>query len=359
MGKRGQISYFLLWALVIFIVAAFMFSIGRRERTTQVLGYNDKPIKDFIESCIKQTGKDAISFVSMHGGYYDLPNIHYNIGKLNLPYYFYQGINLQPRKKDIEKAISNYVNDNLFFCLRNFVDFKDGEYMGEIEKLNSSSFISDDKVIFTVRFPLTSANKNARQTFDEFSAQISGVRLGIVLNTIDSMNKPDLGYPNTICISCILNYTEKLDLHFNMNRVNQSVVLFTIIDNNTIIDGNPLIFSFANLYDKVSCSNLPQDDVEFIVQCSKDRIDSLTPQLKIEEIPDFEIKAGEIFFYDVNATGYNVTFRDFSPIFDINKSNGIIRFIPNETQKGDYVIWVEVVDALGQKELSNFKITII
>src|SRR3989338_1860989 len=124
MYKKSQITYFLIFALIIFIAAGFIVYIT----TSKKMGEYKVPLETqtislFVESCIKNTGKDAILFVSKHGGYYNLPNHHYSALFIDAPYYFYQNLPFNPTKEQIEKQISAYMDENLYFCLRNFADF--------------------------------------------------------------------------------------------------------------------------------------------------------------------------------------------------------------------------------------------
>ena len=155
-----------------------------------------------------------------------------------------------------------------------------------------------------------------------------------------------------------MNWTTNFNLSVNLNRLEEKIILFTIIDNNTVIYDNLLEFKFANNYKIFSCSNLPPDDISFIQECVQQRIQELTPQSKINEIPGFTIKVGGLFFYDVNATGKNISFEDFSYLFDIDKRTGVIYFVPTTEQIGQHQIFIRAFDIYKNEDFESFSINI-
>ncbi len=143
-----------------------------------------------------------------------------------------------------------------------------------------------------------------------------------------------------------------------MNRLDDTTILFTVIDNNTVINQESLKFNFVNKYEAFSCSNLPPEDVYFAQECLQQKIENLTPKLKIQEIPDFTINVGEPFFYDVNASGKNFTFEDFSYLFDVDKRTGVIYFIPTTEQIGQHQIFIRAFDIYKNEDFESFSINI-
>lgn len=359
MSKKSQITYFILLAFGILVSLLFLSYISNYNKPKEKLPLDINPIKQFIELCIKETGKQAVLFVSERGGHYNPKNYSYHAFFFDIPYYFDGRFSMNPSKAEVERQISEYMNDNIFFCFRNFADFKKIGYSVDAESLKLKTAIISDAVAFDLASPIKIKRNDASHTLDRLMVELRPVGLYKIISVDELIAQEQVKDKNSICISCILNWSVYYNLSISMSRLNESLILFSVIDNNTIIDGNPLAFNFVNIYEKGSCSNVLYEDLNFIQDCLKQQIKNLTPELKIDDIQDLFAKSGEPFFYDVNATGYNVTFRDFSNLFDINKANGIIKFTPQESQKGNHTVWIGAIDILRQKDFKNFKIIII
>ena len=265
MRKKGQITYFLLFAIIIVIAAGFIFYLINSKKAEDVKTPLDvQPLRQFVESCVRDVGKDAVVFISEHGGYYNLPNPYYSAFSLDIPYYFYQNIPFNPTKEQVEKQLSDYMNDNLFFCLRNFVDFRKLGYDLEIGDIKTKTGIVPAKVVFDLNIPIKLKRENIISNLETFRVELENIGIDKIINVNSLILKEQAKNPNSVCLSCILNWTINFDLQARLNRLEQNLILFTIIDNNTLINQNPLEFNFVNKYETFSCSNLPLDDVNFI-----------------------------------------------------------------------------------------------
>lgn len=102
MHKKGQLTYFILLSVIIFIAAGFVFYVNGRNKTKELeMSFDVSPITNFIESCVRDEGENAVIFISEHGGYYNLPSNHYEKFGLSIPYYFYGNIPFNPTKEEI------------------------------------------------------------------------------------------------------------------------------------------------------------------------------------------------------------------------------------------------------------------
>src|SRR3989338_10815892 len=124
MLKRGQVTVFIIVGILIVLVTAgiFFFSkslveeqIAVEEEKTQEASVLSLPIQNYIENCVENTAEEAIVFVSKQGGYYQLPEL--SDTSLLLPYYFYEDQNQLISKEELERQISLYINNELFFCI--------------------------------------------------------------------------------------------------------------------------------------------------------------------------------------------------------------------------------------------------
>lgn len=370
MKKKSQIGIFVLLGLVLVISAGFIFYLNgynvktaETEKTSE-LSLELAPLKGYIESCIDGVGRDVISLIGPHGGYFILPKYSTEEYPAKTAYYFYINRDLMPSKNEIEQELSKYMNEELFFCIRNFADFKEMGLKVEQGEIDTETAIGSDSVIFKVNFPLLISKAGNEFRLDSFTESIGNVRLGVIYNVSKEIIDEQMKDFDSICLSCIINWAIEKDLQLDLQRIDNSTILFTITDNNTIIYGIPYKFIFANRYREVSCKNIPNNWPtekinQFLLDCVKSQIESYNYSLKINDIPDLKSIVGTQFVYNVSAVGANVNFSDYTNLFEINQTTGLINFTPNEDDTGEHIIWVSAVDSLGNQDYSSFKLDVI
>src|SRR3989338_10270654 len=130
MYKRGQMTYFILIGVIIFIAAGFIFYVNNQKTEETEIGKinNDlsgtTPIRLFIENCLENTAKHGLIYIGRRGGYYQLRKPYIKNKNFDAPFYLYGFIDYSPSLEDIEKEISEYINNNLPICINNFEEFK-------------------------------------------------------------------------------------------------------------------------------------------------------------------------------------------------------------------------------------------
>lgn len=217
--------------------------------------------------------------------------------------------------------------------------------------------------MFKIDLPLNIRKGESQARMDTFSKFVGGIRLGVIYNVSKEVINEQMKDFDSICLSCIINLAIENDLHVDLQRLDNPTILFTITDNNTIIDGFPYKFIFANKYREVSCKNIPTDWAdekrnEFLLDCAKSQIEAYNYTLKINEIPDLTATANVPFVYNVKASGINVNFTDYTNLFDINKTTGMISFTPSQDDIGEYVIWINAVDSVENEDFESFGLNI-
>ena len=367
-NRKGQVSIYILLGLIILIGLGFVLylrnDVSKEAEIQQVsrLPFEIGPIRNYVESCIENVGKDGIEFIGLHGGYFILPKYLTN-EYTKTAYYFYQNRNIMPTKAKVEQELSNYVNEELFFCIKNFAPFRLQGFEIEPEEINTNTIIEPNSVTFKVDYPLTAKKGASQIKLDSFTKSINNVRLGVIYSVSKETISEQMKDFDSICLSCIINLAIENDLLVGLQRLDNTTILFTITDNNTIIDGFPYKFIFANKYREVSCRNIPSDWPEkklqeFLLDCVQSEIEKYNYELRINEIPDLTATANVPFTYNVKAIGINVNFTDYTDLFDINKTTGLISFIPAEDDIGEHVIWINAVDSLGNEDFESFRLKI-
>lgn len=367
--KKSQITIFVLLGLALLIGVGFIVYIRNSATKTadaekiSNLPFDFVPVKNYVESCIENIGKDGILLIGMHGGYFILPEYNTRDRITKTAYYFYMDKNLMPFKSRIEQELSEYMDEELYFCIKNFADFKEQGLEIESGEINTKTVIGPNNVKFKVDYPLTAKKGASQIKLDSFTKSINNVRLGVIYNVSAETINEQMKDFDSICLSCIINFAIEKDLLVDLQKLDNTTILFTITDNNTRIDGFPYKFIFANKYREVSCRNIPSDWPEeklqeFLLECVQSEIKKYNYELSINEIPDLAATANVPFTYNVKAAGINVNFTDYTNLFDINKTSGLISFIPAEDNIGEQVIWINAVDSLGNEDFESFKLDI-
>ena len=194
-NKKGQITLYVILGLVVLIALVAVFSLQnyivknefeREAESIQILE-EFKPVKNYLDSCIKQITIDGAELIGLQGGYINVPEDNLPVnpaipfsnkldifgnGNLLAPYWFYETSNgIQktqvPSLQEMQNQLADYVDFNLNSCLNNFTAFEGYEVIG-FNGINTSVEITDNKIFVRM---LTSIKLNYRGTevnFDKF-----------------------------------------------------------------------------------------------------------------------------------------------------------------------------------------------
>lgn len=242
----GQISVFIVIAIIIVAVIVLVlvfresiFKTGKDKVATEI-----QPIYSFVDSCVKSTAENDIYYIGQTGGYFTSPNKSIEFG---IAYYYDQGENLMPTQEKIEKEIADYMNFMLPFCTQSFSDYPD--FNVRTDKITTIAKIKQDKVVFSVSYPVTITKGDKSYFFENFEDVEIPVRLDRVYKLAYNITQDTIKNKNKLCISCMHADALALDLYIEYNDYydNESLV-FTIRDaKSTILDGD-YRFNFVNRY---------------------------------------------------------------------------------------------------------------
>lgn len=229
---KGQITIFIIVAVII-IGLVFIFFLIQNKPSNTDYSQEIAIINSFVEDCLSNVGEDAIYNIGQRGGYFNVPE---NSLDIEIPHYN----DKFPLKEDLEKELEEYVDESLFFCTRNFIDFPDLKVeQGEIK---TSVEIKDGKVLFKVDYPLGISKEEDTSTFNEFETEVL-VKLDEihkVSNEIVSEFKDSGGF----CLNCLQKSIIEKNLYIEMSDYQDSVVI-SLIDKDYKIKGEDFRFYFA------------------------------------------------------------------------------------------------------------------
>ena len=363
MKKKSQITIFVLLGLLLLISFGFVYYLKNDPKQPEIekivkASFDINPIRLYIQNCIQGAGKDALISIGKRGGYIQLKKPYLNDSNFNLPYYIFNGIDFSPSLKDIEKEISKYVGSNLKSCINNLEEFKKQGFDISNDAITFNTKIAANSISIEITSPLTITKRNNAQKISNLDAVIDKVNLYKIYNVSKEIANLQYKEPSNLCLSCLYELGEKNKLYVDVTDYLNNTLIFDIRDYNSSVTGI-YNFTFAVKYPEISCENLAGfGDFIFLNNCLEARKKILDNEIVIETIHDFNIKADNKFFYDVNATGKNILFEDFTDLFEINKSSGIIDFKPTVEKAGPHQIWIRAYDLAGNEDYTSFKINI-
>ncbi len=240
MNKRGQVTIFIIIAIILIASVVLFFTF--REKLGIFTSQSNQPIYLFVESCVEDTGRDAIYYIIQNGGYMFSPELSTSEG---IPYYYYNGKNYMPTKTDIEEQISSYIEQTLSYCTEEFVGFP--EFNITEREIKAKTTIKDEEIILDVEYPLSITKEDDTTLFKEFKNIRIPVRLGIIYNSVEKMIQDQLTYEN-ICLSCISDIALENDLTVDMVGIEEAII-FSVKDESSKIKDAPVEWVFANKYE--------------------------------------------------------------------------------------------------------------
>lgn len=242
MNKRGQLSVFVIIAIVFVIMLLIYFVIKGNLINKTGLNPQINPVYNFVDNCLEKTAEDSIYIIGQNGGYFVYANKSNEAG---IPYYFDRGENLMLSKEEVQKELENYVNDMMFFCTKNFVEFPD--YNIKSEKIKTKVKINNDEVVFNLNYPLSINKGEDNFVLENFNKAVPS-RLNTIYKVTLEIIKEQMNNKNNICINCIGDIAFENNVFVSMNDYDENTIVFSIRDNEIGLKGEEYVYYFANRY---------------------------------------------------------------------------------------------------------------
>lgn len=253
MKKNGQLTIFIIIGILIVLIIMGIVAIR-----TGILNFNKEkinpeftPVYDFVKDCIKITGEEAIYHIGLTGGYVVVPETEKSLDFDNesdaeIAYYFYNKENHMPSKEQIEKELSFYIDNFIYFCINDFRDFPDFDVkQGEAK---TTAKIENNKIIFSVNYPLSIKKENKTSEIKYFNDIEIPVRLSETYLVSEEIIKKQMENKEEICFSCLEDIGDRYNMSIQMmESVNDSIV-FVVRDEQSKIYGGDYLFYFVNQY---------------------------------------------------------------------------------------------------------------
>lgn len=239
-GVKAQITLFVIISVLIVTVTILLVLSTLSSSDPNIIKVDPefKPVYAYVKSCVDKTAKEAVFYIGDTGGYYLVPEL---ATENNIAYYFYNDENLMPSIDFVEKELEKYMDDMLFFCTKNFVDFP--EYEVDYQETITDVIINENDVYFDISYPLSISKDGQTFTIDEFET-IVPVRLGRIIESLDTYMSEQEKITDAICLSCLESVSEPYNLQIYMWDYDDDVI-FSTMDLASEMNEEPYEFFFA------------------------------------------------------------------------------------------------------------------
>jgi hypothetical protein len=238
-GKRGQLTLFVIIAIVIVVAVGLFFVLRGDAPETEaedvVVSVEIAPVKNLVESCIETATFDSVYLIGEGGGYiyppYDLSDID------GYTYYFLDGKTYLPTMREIEGRLADNVEASVLLCVDDFESFNNMRI--EDDEMDIKIDVFDNKVVFDVNYPLSIRIGQDSSSLDDFGKFEVEARLGKVYSVVEDLIQEGVYDDGMVCLSCFMDagYENNLTIDFLDGRDYGSVFVikdFAIpIDNAT------------------------------------------------------------------------------------------------------------------------------
>lgn len=207
MNKRGQVTLFIIIAIV--IIAAIVFIIFlQKDIIGRGLPSSDiAEIKQYLSDCFETKTKEGIIFLGKQGGYYSLDGVEsINFLDEQTAYYWKAEQNLVPSYETTQNELNNYLNNNIAGC---FSATALSEYEIIYDQCLASSTFND---IINVEFncPITIKKGDLSSTIESFSINLEAP-VKKILDVSELIINEYAKKPGYVCITCIDEIVEDND----------------------------------------------------------------------------------------------------------------------------------------------------
>ena len=269
--KRGQLTVFMILGLLLLIVAMIILSIyseiGVKEEISEGIITHEiatDPIQINFQDCLEEKLMDGVYRIAFYGGYLYPSGVEkyaeLGSGDNWYNYYYYNGVELPfpldekvkrlRAKEKMEEMISNYLLVETKSCISRLKLFEEQGFtftypdLASLE-VSASVLMKDEKVFFTLNFPLTVIRGESVTRFEIFQLDVD-LRLGTLYDTANTI-LTDIKDSQQLDISqgCNRYKDDSVNIYLESNDRTFEYVL-RIIDAHPLSRGNlPLVFQFA------------------------------------------------------------------------------------------------------------------
>ena len=161
--KRGQVTIFIILAIVLLIAAGFIIymtnlnkkSSFKSEEPSNIISVQDS-VKFFTQSCLDNVLKESLDKLGENGGYiYRTQNLKIQYTEEYIFTFLYiDRKNFLPTSDAIKSNIEMYINENIRYCIDDFVTYEKQGWNMDIPEVKSNVIMAENDVAVSLEFPV-------------------------------------------------------------------------------------------------------------------------------------------------------------------------------------------------------------
>jgi hypothetical protein len=118
MSKRGQITIFVIIAIVIVVaIAAFFLIKSQTSSFNKSIPSDIQPVYHYVDTCFKNSFEESLFLVGLQGGYTASPQNSLQTNLTNVGFAFTDNQIVLLPKQYVEKKMNDYISLNVKKCL--------------------------------------------------------------------------------------------------------------------------------------------------------------------------------------------------------------------------------------------------
>lgn len=169
-NKKGQVTIFIILGIVLLLAVVLILTL-KREVTVfkpEEVAVTDKgKVENFVTSCIKDIGEDALLKLGLQGGYIEVPdnivnngNRHVRTSPFTVIPYWAQGLAVEiPTIDDMKLQIDDYLEQNVKTCLLGTQAFNQEFLINERSPIKSDTKITENGIVFQINWDIDVENR--------------------------------------------------------------------------------------------------------------------------------------------------------------------------------------------------------
>lgn len=250
--KRGQVTIFIVIAIIIVAVGVVIY-FYKQAGDDKIRLTSSDAVQTYILDCVQDVSQASLESIGIQGGFYDSPEMFFDLEWAFIPYYYYEGQDLMPSKETIQTELQKYVDDNLKSCLDSFTS----DYKLKYDKSNTKVTIKEEEVMFEINLPISIVKGKETVNLELKDHPVSRPSvLSDIIEVARFMTDENLKDPKIICVTCISDLLEEKNLYLDELDFVDTTMLIVISENSTSPDG--YAFEYLNKYTGEEVLNVPK-----------------------------------------------------------------------------------------------------
>ncbi len=332
-GRTGQVSVFIIIGIIILIAIGlavfFMALFSSRDGADEASALQRKatPLQRLVEKCLEDVAAPGAYLLAAQGGFIFSYETFLNAEHEQVAYHLERGEPVAPERAFMERELARFVEETLPLCIG---DVGEAGREAGFENVtvglpNASAAIGEEVITVTVQQPFTLTRQGAETTVGRFTVSLP-LRLGHLLDIKDAIIA-QLQEDEALALDALSKY----DAEVSVLPYNRHTMVFSLYEPQSVIDDAPFHLNFAV---RIAGNVAP----------------------RLEFIPDFVVRAGKPFVYQVNASdvdGDELLFFTTNDAVRIDTATGVLSFTP--AAAGTVVTEVCVRDSAGAQDCEEVR----